>query len=153
MNEPLIQWETPEHIDYVRSTDWYWSVGIITVTIAALAFIFDNPIFGVLIIVSAFALVIKAIRTPHTFVCTINDRGIIINDTLYPFLNLESFWVDTLHHTPKLVLKSQKLAMPYIIIPLLNVDPDDVRNILLNYIAEVNHPEPLSHKIFDWLGF
>lgn len=153
MLEPLIRWETPEHVDYVRGMDWYWAVGIITLTIAVLAFIFGNPIFGILIIVSAFALVVKVSRDPNTIECEINDRGIIINKSLYPFLALESFWVDVLHHTPKLVIKSRKTFMPYLIIPLLNVEPEEVRAILLNYIAEVEHPEPLLHKILDWLGF
>ncbi len=153
MPPSLITWETPEHVDYIRGNDWYWAVAIITLTVAVLAFIFDNPIFAIFVIVAAIALVIKVSREPDTLRCEINDRGVVVNDILYPFISIESFWVDVLHHTPKLVLKSHRAMMPYIIIPLLNIDPEDVRAVLLTYVAEVEHPEPLLHKILDWLGF
>jgi hypothetical protein len=153
MLEPLISWETPEHVDYARGKDWYWAVGIIAVTVAVLAFIFGNPIFGIFIVVAAATLAIKVSRDADTIRCAINDRGVIINDVLFPFLGLESFWVDLLHHTPKLIIKSRKPMMPFIIIPLTNVEPEDIRQVLLNYIAEVEHPEPVFHKVLDWLGF
>ncbi len=43
--------------------------------------------------------------------------------------------------------------MPYISIPLAEVSPDEVRSVLLTYIAETEHVEPLSQKILEALGF
>ena len=151
--QPLISWDAHEHIHTEKNNDWYWAVGIITITAVALAFIFNNIIFGILILVSAFALVVHASKKPRIIHVEINDRGIIINDILYPFLTLESFWIDAHERPAKILIKSHKTFMPYITIHIDEVDPEQVRDILLNYIAETEHSEPISQKILERFGF
>jgi hypothetical protein len=43
--------------------------------------------------------------------------------------------------------------MPYIALHIEEVDREHVREILLNYIAETEHHEPLTQKILERLGF
>ena len=151
--KPLISWDAHEHVHTEKNNDWYWAVGIITITAAALAFIFNNFIFGIFIIVGSFALVIHSSKKPRVIHCEINDRGVIINDTLYPFLTLESFWIDAHIRPAKIIIKSHKTFMPFIIIYIDEVDPEEVRDILLNYISETEHHEPISQKLLEMLGF
>jgi hypothetical protein len=153
MTPAIIEWNAPAHYHYERSPDWYWAVGIVSFTAAALAFIFSNVVFGLLIIIGAITLVLHTRQVPRILHYEINDRGIAIGDTLYPFLSLESFWIDTLHPEPKILIKSQKFFMPYISIIIEEIDPEEVRTILLRYIAETEHVEPLSQKLFERLGF
>ena len=153
MTEPIIGWNAPEHYYYEKSSDWYWAVGIIAATAAALAFIFGQVMFGIFIIVATIALCLHAGMRPRIVRYEINDRGLAINDVLYPFLTLESFWIDTLHPEPKILLKSSKMFMTYISVPIEEVDPEDVRTILLRYIAETEHVEPFSQKLLEVLGF
>ncbi len=151
--QPLIAWDAPEHIHTEKNNDWYWAVGIITITAAVLAFIFNNIIFGILIVVGAFALVTHSSKKPRIFHYEINDRGIMVNNILYPFLTLDSFWIDA-HEVPsKILIKSHKTFMPYLTIYIEEVDPEEVRDILLNYISETEHQEPLSQKLLERLGF
>jgi hypothetical protein len=37
--------------------------------------------------------------------------------------------------------------------PIDEVNPEDVRTILLHYIAETEHLEPLSLKVLEVMGF
>lgn len=150
---PLIEWVTPEHHQSEKSREWYWAVGIIAGTGAILAFLFGNKIFAVFIIVGAFALTMNAHRTPRQLHVEINDRGLVIDKTLYPFQHLESFWVDVDHHEPRLIIKSRKTFMPFISLILRDIDDEDVRQIMLKYIAEVEHPEPLGKRVLELLGF
>ncbi len=151
--QPLISWDAPEHHHTEKNNDWYWAVGIITLTASSLAFIFGNVIFGILILVGVFSLVIHASRTPGIVHVEINDRGVVINDTLYPFLTIESFWIDVHREHSTILLKSTKTFMPYITINIEGVDREDVRQILLKYIAETEHHEPLSQQVLERLGF
>lgn len=151
--QPLIAWDAPEHIHIEKNNDWYWAVGIITITAVALAFIFNNIIFGILILVCSFALVVHSSKAPRTFHYEINDRGIMINDRLFPFLTLESFWIDAHETPPKILIKSHKTFMPFLTIYIEDVDPEVVRDILLNYISETEHYEPISQKILEKIGF
>ncbi len=151
--QPLIAWDAPEHIHIEKNNDWYWAVGIIALTAAALAFIFSNIIFGIFIVVGAFALVVHASQKPKIAHYEINDRSVVVNDILYPFLTLESFWIDAHERPSKVLIKSHKTFMPYINIQIEEVDPEQVRDILLNYISETEHSEPLSQKILERFGF
>jgi hypothetical protein len=151
--QPLISWDAPEHIHTEKTNDWYWAVGIITITAAALAFIFNNIIFGIFIVVGAFALIVHGSKKPRIVHYEINDRGIVIDTILYPFLTLESFWIDAEEEPSKLLVKSHKTFMPFISIYIEEVDPEHVRDILLKYIAETEHREPISQKILERFGF
>ena len=152
--EPIITWHAPERHYTEKNSDWYWAVGIISFTAAALAFMFGQVIFGILIVVSAVALTLHASVAPRIVHVEINDRGIILDDASYPFLHLESFWIHPDHYPPKIILKSQKNFMPFIHIHIANdLDPETVRQVLLTYIAETEHEEPLTVKIMERLGF
>ena len=151
--QPLISWDAPEHLHIEKTNDWYWSVGIITITAAALAIIFNNFVFGILILVAAFALVVHAAKKPKMVHCEIDDRGIVLDEILYPFLTLESFWIDAHEQPSKILVKSHKTFMPFIVIYIEEVDPEQVREILLNYIAETEHREPFSLKLLEKFGF
>ena len=114
--EALISWNAPEHFYVEKTSDWYWIVGIFTLTLAAIFFIFGEILLGIFIVVAAVALVLHASRPPRTIYCEINDRGLIVDTVLYPFLSLESFWIAHDELPPKMILKSRRLFMPFIII-------------------------------------
>lgn len=153
MEKVSLTWQAPEYNHYERSTDWFWAVGIITLSIAILAFIYNNALFGILILLSAGILVFYAIREPMFVDYEINHRGIIINKNLHPYLTIESFWIETRHGEPKIILKSKKNLLPYIIIPLHEESIDDVASVLTEFLDEKELQEPASHKVMEYLGF
>ena len=148
-----MEWDAPDHLHTEKNNDWYWAVGIVTITATALAFMFGNVIFGILILIGVFALLVHAGKKPKIIHVQINDRGLVVDDILYPFIALESFWIDAHERPGKILLKSLKTFMPYIIVYIDEVDPEEVRDVLLNYIAETEHHEPLSQKIMERFGF
>lgn len=151
--EALISWNAPEHFHVEKNNDWYWAVGLITLAIAAVAFIFGNAITGIFVIVAATALVIHASKPPRVVECEINDRGIMVSGTLYPFLSLESFWIPHDEFPAKILIKSLKTFMPLIIVYIDEVDPEEVREILLKYIAETEHHEHILKHLLERFGF
>lgn len=151
--EGSLKWNAPEYNHYQRSTDWFWAVGIITICIAILAFVFGNALFGILIILSAGILVFYAVRPPLNVEYEINARGVIVGKDLHPYLTIESFWVETRQGEPKIILKSKKAVMPYIIIPVHEESADEVANALRQFLEEKELAEPASHKIMEYLGF
>ncbi len=151
--EDSLQWSAPEYHHYQRSVDWFWAVGIITICIAVLAFIFDNALFGILILLSAGILIFYAIRAPQDINYEINQRGIIVGKDLHPYLTIESFWLETRHGEPKIILKSKKAVLPYIIIPVHEESADDIATVLRDFLEEKELAEPASHKVMEYLGF
>ena len=152
--EPL-RWQAHEYDHYERTADWYWAVSIITFSIVILSILFDDYLFAVVTLIGVFTLVLFTYRPPRLISYEIAKKGIIIEKTLYPYVNLESFWVADHHEfdEPKLIIKSTKVVMPYIIIPLVGIDPEEVHEVLQTVIAEEEHHEPLAHKLMEYLGF
>jgi len=151
--EPIITWSAPEHYHTEKTNDWYWSVGLITLALAAAAFIFGQVITGIFVLVAAAALIIHISHTPRVLNCEINDRGVMVEKTMYPFLTLDSFWIAHDEDPAKLIMKSRKIFMPFIVIHIDDVDPEEVRQVLLRYIAETEHHEPFLMHLLERFGF
>ena len=105
------------------------------------------------ILLGALTLVIYSVRKPNIIGVELGKRGVSVNNTIYPYNTLKSFWVEEDDIEPKILMQSEKVLMPYIIIPLSDTDPDIVREFLLNYLEEEEHREPLSQKLMEYLGF
>ena len=151
----IIQWQSHEYEYVEKDADWYWAVGIITVAGAVVSFIVGNILFGIVIILGGFSLALHAAKKPDIQNFEINQRGIMIDNTLYPYVALESFWVDDLTSPhPKIILRSVKALMPYIIIPYPpEEDPEEIRTYLGYYLPQEEMYEPISHKLAEYLGF
>ncbi|MDE1975572.1 MAG: hypothetical protein KGI49_03645 [Patescibacteria group bacterium] len=151
--EAFISWSAPSHLYTEKRSDWYWTVGIITLAIATVCFMFGEIITGIFVIVAALALALLASKPPAKVRYEINDRGLAAGDVLYPFLTLDSFCVPHDEFPPRLLIKSRKLFMPLMVIYIDEVDPEDIREVMLRYIAETEHHEPLLKRLLEWLGF
>jgi len=151
--EDSLKWQAPEYHHYERSADWFWAVGIITVCITVLAFIFNNALLGILILLSVGILIFYAVRAPQDVEYEINRKGVVVGHTLHPYLTIESFWVETRTIEPKIILKSKKALQPYIIIPVHNDSVDEVSTVLHQFLEEKELAEPASHKVMEYLGF
>lgn len=146
-------WNTLEYIHTEKTNDWYWIVGIVTISIAVVSIILNNLIFAILIIVSSFTLSLFASRKPDVVTATIDNTGVIFGKIRYPYSNLESFWVENRDNYPRLLLKSKKILMPFIVIHINEDDYDEIRGLLIRYIKEEEHTEPFLEKVMIYLGF
>jgi len=148
-----IQWEAPEYHHHEKSADWYWAIGIIALSIAVLSIIFQNILFSIFIILAAIVMTLYAYRKPRIVPIEVNSRGIQVDKTLYSFDALESFWIEADEYHPQIIVKSKKMMMPYIVVPIGDINPDEVRTYLLMHLKEVEHHEPLGQKLMEYLGF
>ncbi len=151
-----ISWIAPEYMHSEKSTDWYWIVGIVAVTLSIIAVTLSDILFGVLIVIGAIVLSLYASRPPEFVEVAILDRGLKVGDALYPWGSLESFWIEENELHPRILFKSEKRWSPYIVVLLPHEDdahPDDIHTALFEKLPEVKHSEPFLEKLLIWLGF
>jgi hypothetical protein len=148
-----LSWHTIEHWHTEKTSDWYWIVGIITVALALISIIIGNLIFAILIIVASFTLSLFASKRPRVLEAKIDRMGVTFGNTHYPYGNLESFWIETKEHHPRIIFKSKKVFMHFIVIFIEEVQPEDVRHALLEHLPEDEHKEPFLEKLLMYLGF
>lgn len=150
-----ILWKALEHEHVEKSSDWFWTVGIVAVAGAILAIYFNNLLFGILILLAAFSAIMQNHTKPRVLEYEIGRKGVRVGDLIYPYSTLESFWVIDEEVNDRIIIKSQKMLMPYIIMPFdsLQTNPDDIREYLLEYLDEEELEEPFSQIIMERLGF
>ena len=152
--ENKISWRALEYKRKEKTADWYWAVILIALAIVVISFILHDALFAILIIISTAILLSFSLVAPKTVKISMDQKGIIVEKEMYPFATLESFWVESVNEeNQKIILKSKKVIMPLIIIPLEEYHHLDVREFLLKYLPEVEMHEPLSQLIMEKLGF
>ncbi len=154
-----LEWSALEYEERERSADWFWALGIIIVTSSIAAIIFGNYFFATLLFLSGLLLGFFAIKKPDLINYELNSRGLKIRTQLYPYENIKSFWVqiggsEEEKLKPLFFVKSERIFMPIIQIPIEDAIARDIHSIMLakNVIEEEMKEHP-SLKIMESLGF
>jgi hypothetical protein len=150
-----IVWHGHEYEHFEKNSEWFWALALIAITGAFTAIILNNVLFAIFILIISFVLALFAARKPQELEYAITQRGLRVNDHLYPFKSLDSFGIDEMspNHIPKLIIKQKNTFSQEIIIPLEDVEADEVHDFLIRFLPEEDLEEPLTHKVMEWLGF
>ena len=149
-----MEWDAHEYEHKERSPDWFWAVGIISVSATIAAVIFGNIILGILVLIGAFTLSLFASRPPHSLHVVVDEKGVTRGRVRYPYPTLQSFWIDTEHPHKKIILRSEKLFMPLGVVPLGDeVNVEQLHENLSLFLPEEFHSLPFIERILEYLGF
>lgn len=149
-----IIWEAYEHHHAPKKADWFWILGIIAVTGATVSILLGNTLLGVLVLIAGTVVALIANREPKIISYAVTQRGLRIDDRLYPFTTLESFCIDEETNLgPQLLVKSEKMFMPLLILPLPEDALKDIEDIISQRLPEIHIEEPLAHKLLEFFKF
>ena len=149
--ETILEWHSPEHHFDKKSKDWYWILGVFALGASILAFYFDNFLFGVFILIASLTIGILSYKETKVTTVKITYKGIVFGKQLYPWLSYRSFWIEDEHiHGFRILMHPLNSYLPLTIIPINEeVDLNDVRDILLEFLEEEFLEESFVHKWFD----
>lgn len=149
-----ISWEAFEHHHTNQKSDWFWILGIITVAVTIASILLGNVLFGILIAVGGAVAAILATREPKIITYAVTQRGLRIDDKLYPYTTLEAFYIDEDNQLgPQLLVKSEKMFMPLLILPLPEDAMEDIEDLIAQRLPEEHIEEPLAHKLLEFFQF
>jgi len=131
-----IEWTAPEFTKYKKSKGWFVGLIFITLIIIVIAVILKNFLWALLTIIAAFAVYIYATREPRKIKFSISPKGIQIDQDIHEFEDLKSFWIFYEPEIKEISIRSKKIFMPYLKIPLGNQDPAEIRRLLLKFLPE-----------------
>lgn len=153
-HDTLIQWSAPEYHYQKKNPDWFWAVGIIATTISIISLLYNNVLFALFVLLSAFTLMMYAAKQPKIVSFSLNEHSIHIDDAEHSFLSLKSFWIHRYETGDILIIESGKILAPYMRIPIdRDIPTEHIREILLESLPEKEHRESLSETIMEFLGF
>ncbi len=151
--DPLLEWSVLEHPYKEKTADWYWILTILAFGGAVAAILFGDVLFALVIAIGAFTIALYAGRRPNQIRVAITKRGIVHDQDLHLYPHIDSFWVEDRFGEPTLHFHCRKLLYPHMSVPLEDIDPELARDILINFLEEVEHHEPLIHRWATRLGF
>ena len=127
-----------------------WQIGItIFLIFCFLFFLWQKNYFGIILILIIAFFVFFSPRQEKDNYYALTEQGARIKNEVFPWKNLESFWI--FENPPEIYLKSKKSYFPYIILPLEEQNFNTIKNILLNYLpkeeAEKNLFDIISRKL------
>lgn len=151
--ETILEWQSPEHHFDRKDIDWYWILGFITLGISVLAFYFGDFLFGVFALIAGATIGMLSYKETRIFPVKITARGIIFGIYLYPWNSFRSFWIEEEHvHGSRILLHSKSAFLPLTIIPIGDeIDLNDLRDIILEFLDEEPLQESAVHRWFDYL--
>jgi hypothetical protein len=151
--ETILEWNSPEHHFDKKSNDWYWVLGAITLGASVLAFYFGDFLFGIFIVIAGITVGMLSYKETKVVSTKIVPKGIIFGRQLYPWMSYRSFWIEDEHvHGARILMRPVSSFLPLTIIPINDeVDLNDVRDVLLEFLEEEFLKESVIHKWFDSL--
>ena len=110
-------------------------------------------LIGIFIIIAGLTIGMLSYRDTKVVSVKMSYRGIIFDKYLYPWISYRSFWIEDKHaHGARILLHPVSSYLPLVIIPVNEeVDLNDVRDVLLEFLEEEFLQESLVHKWFDKL--
>jgi len=150
---PQIRWEAPSF--YYNPQKRYLSVMIVALLAGATAIlVFGNEsLVSVFLILSSLVLILYGNQKPVTSKIIVNQAGILVDDKMYNYKDLKSFWIN---YSPggnkELSIESANWYIPYVKILLNNQNPIELRSLIINFLPEREHENSLVDHIGRKLG-
>ena len=150
----IISWQASEYTYVKKSSDWYWAIGILTIGLFVVALIFSNVLFGIFMLLAGFTIALYGARPPRVIPFSLSVEGVRIENRVYPYESLKSFWI--FYHPPnikELSIESQKMIIPHIKIPLGDANPAKIRAYLQQFLPERQQEESLIDVGMRFFGY
>ncbi len=151
--EQTISWTVITHVHKEHSVDWYWSVGIIAVVAAGISVWLGNLLFAIIILVGVGSLSMLFMRGPREHSVRVDNRGVSIDGTLYPYRSIQSFWVDRNPEYPRLYLTTTAIVAPHVMLPLDDsAQAEQVRSYLKRIVTEEEQEPHFGEHLAEMFG-
>ncbi len=149
---PILSWTAREKRLGVDDRRWFLIVGSLGILLAAFGIFAKSYFFTVLVAISFVVLVLYRRKAPQEIHFAIEKDGVRADKFFYSFSMLKSFWVFDRPHYKELSLETTKFLLPYLRLPLGEINGEEVKKILRNFVEEKEHKEFLTDHLVNKLG-
>lgn len=150
---PKLSWEAPSF--YYNPQKRYLAFVVIALFCGAGAMLFyqRDTLTAIFLILSSLVLILYANKKPTNSRIEVGPVGVRIDDQLYHYQELKSFWLDYNPGGPKeLSLEAKKWYLPYVKVSIEDTNPLEIRSLMINFVPEREHESSLIDHIGKKLG-
>ena len=151
--KPVFAWEAPEFASYSKSSSWFLLIVLIGVALIVIFAWQKNWTAVGVVAAAALALIIQAKTKPKMLKCSLYRNGAVIDERVYPFETLKSFWIVYGEHTYVRIAQAKRLSSN-VNLPIAEEDPEQIRLFLAKFLPEEEqNGEDISDTIQRWFRF
>jgi len=149
-----IIWRGPEFKYYHKEPSWYWINGLVAGLLLLFSLYQNNILLAIFIGLTELTIIILAKRLPKTIEFKITEEGIHFGRyTLHTYDELKGFQINPeSDELSELILVTNSKINPTIKMNVFVKDQEDIREMLKNFINEVEYEATLFDAIADLLG-
>ena len=150
-DEPVISWKMHEYEFRPKTKNWYWVVGIVAGGISVAAFILGNILFGIIVLLAGFSVMLVGSRRPEEQTYSLTKRGVRVGNTLFLYEKIQRF--SMVDDEPRSLSLEVLSILGTLTIPLGSADHRRVRTELKNRnIEEVESLDTFTNRVIDSIG-
>lgn len=150
----VLTWEALEYQAQPKTTLWYALFGIVQALLLFVAFLMRSFLTGIVFALLGVLVLLYSERSPKTARFQITGDSLVINHRRYPLKELDAFNVVESAEGPLALIRSRRLVLPLLHIPLADQDPAAVHRILGSHLKEDPElRESLADLLAHRLGF
>ncbi len=155
MAKEEIRWSAQEFTYYEKDIRWFWISGIVALALVVIAIWQNNFLFAVFVTIAEMMIVFYGRRAPRELDFSLSKKGLHIEGVkFYPHERLAGFAVVDNEHDPlnpnirELILQTKTLTEGYLKITIASEDEEPIRDLLNQFLPEINYKASLS----DFIG-
>lgn len=149
MEKESLEWHAPLYHHNQKGASWYTTIILVSLVVFGISYYVGNILFGLFVLIAGGAFIILGKTDPGIARFKIDERGVIVKNTLYPFSELDSFWVE--HNT--LYIKTDKTLSPHVVLPLGDIPTEDVVAFLEEYLPKEEYERNIIDSIAEYINF
>ncbi|PJE59772.1 MAG: hypothetical protein COU85_01920 [Candidatus Portnoybacteria bacterium CG10_big_fil_rev_8_21_14_0_10_44_7] len=150
-------WAAEEFKKSPKNKKWFWQTGLVFAALFVLAIVFGNFFLAFLIVVSAFAFFVYALKDPVKYNFSINQDGVGVGQRFISFEDIKSFWIFNQKNSDALpeisfILK-RKINNHFKIPVALEQKIIKIENFLKQYLPKKRQEESIIDVFLEKIGF
>ncbi|MBI4993311.1 MAG: hypothetical protein HZC26_04250 [Candidatus Magasanikbacteria bacterium] len=148
LGDIIHEWTILEYEKHTRGTLWYVLAAVLGLALVLYGVFTGNFLFSLIVILAAIILFLQAHQEPRQIPFQITDLGVIVGIRFYPYSEFENFYI--IYNPPEvktLFLDTKNTLQPMLRVPLLDMNPIEVKHSLREYLPEdIEKEEPLTDR-------
>lgn len=135
-----LEWEVDEVPAHSRGRLWYTLSAILGVGLIIYAVATTNFLFAVIILMIGVITLLSTFQKPDRVPVLLTNTGVVVSDMYYDYEAVKDFSIAyDPPHVKNLYFEFHSPWHPLLTVPLEDIDPNEVRELLLPYCAENLH--------------
>ena len=148
LGDIIHEWTILEYEKHTRGMVWYILAAVLGLALVLYGVFTGNFLFSLIVILAAIILFMQAHQDPRQIPFQITDLGVIVGTRFYPYSEFENFYI--IYNPPEvktLFIETKNTLQPMLRIPLLDMNPIEVKHSLREYLPEdIEKEEPLTDR-------